>query len=97
MHGNFGGKFPSEVLAIFWAPKTGTGLSCTIYKITAKFSLSLEMKPDTSNANKWYRKFRSFRKKGNTSKGLPGISGSSIHMVSAPGGHAIYRARALAS
>ena len=73
MHGNFGGKFPLEVLVIFWAPKTGTGLSRTIYKITAKFSLSLEMKPDTSNANKWYRKFRSFRKKrekGNISKGI---------------------------
>ena len=30
-------------------------------KIPAKFSLFLDMKPGTSNPNKWYRKFRSFR------------------------------------
>ena len=40
-HGNFGGKFPSNSTGIFLAPKTGTGLSCTIYKIPVKFSLSL--------------------------------------------------------
>ena len=52
LQGNFGGKFPSNGTGIFLAPKTGTGLSCTIYKIPVKFSLSLEMKPETSNANK---------------------------------------------
>ena len=39
------------VVVFFWAPKTGTELSgllsCTIYKIPVKFSLSLDMKPDT--------------------------------------------------
>ena len=61
------------VMDLFLAPKTGTGLSCTIYKIPVNFSLSLDMKPGTSNPNKWYRKFRLFRekrKKGNTSKGI---------------------------
>ena len=33
------------VLMFFWARKTGTGLSCTIYKIPVNFSLSLDMKP----------------------------------------------------
>ena len=61
LHENFGGKFPSNGTGIFLAPKTGTGLSCTIYKIPVNFSLSLDMKPGTSNPNKWYRKFRSFR------------------------------------
>ena len=62
LHGNFGGKFPSNGTGIFLAPKAaGTGLSCTIYKIPVKFSLSLDIKPSTSNSNKWYRKFRSFR------------------------------------
>ena len=46
---------------IYLAPKTGTGLSCTIYKIPVNFSLSLDMKPGTGNPNKRYRKFRSFR------------------------------------
>ena len=61
------------VLVFFLAPKIGTGLSCTIYKIPVKFSLSLDMKSGTSNLNKWYRKFRSFRlkrEKGNSSKGI---------------------------
>ena len=52
LHGNFGGKFPSNGTGIFLAPKTGTGLSCTIYKIPVKFSLSLDIKPGTSNPNK---------------------------------------------
>ena len=42
LHENFGGKFPSNGTGIFLAPKTGTGLSCTIYKIPVKFSLSLD-------------------------------------------------------
>ena len=47
----------------FWAPKTGTELSCTIYKIQVNVSHSLDMNPGTGNPNKWYRKFRSFRYK----------------------------------
>ena len=54
LHGNFGGKFPSNSTVIFLAPKTGTRLSCTIYQMPVKFSLSLGMKPGTSNPNKWY-------------------------------------------
>ena len=58
---NFGENFRQMVLVFFLAPETGTGLSCTIYKIPVNFSLSLVMKPGTSNPEKWYRKFRSFR------------------------------------
>ena len=54
--------FRQMVLVFFLAPKTGTGLSCTIYKIQVNFSLSLDLKPGTGNPNKWYRKFRSFGK-----------------------------------
>ena len=58
MYGNFGEKFPSNGTVFFFlAPKTGTGLSCTIYKIPVNFSLSLDMKPGTGNPNKWCRKF----------------------------------------
>ena len=64
LHENFGGKFPSNGTGIFLAPKTGTGLSCTIYKIPVKFSLSLDMKPGSSDPIKWYRKPWSFRKNG---------------------------------
>ena len=52
MYGNFGEKFPSNGTGIFSAPKTGTGLSCTIYKIPVNFSLSLDMKPVSSNPDK---------------------------------------------
>ena len=98
MYGNFGEKFPSNGTGIFLAPKTGTGLSCSIYKIPVNFSLSLDMKPVSSNPDKWYRKFRSFRQKrekviprkvllfflGKFPPGLlPGISGFSIQTVSA--------------
>ena len=61
LHENFGGKFPSNGTGIFLTPKTGTGLSFTVDKIPAKFSLSLGMKPATSNPNKWHNKFRSFQ------------------------------------
>ena len=54
--------FRQMVLVFFLAPKTGTGLSCTIYKIQVNFSLSLDLKPGTGYPNKWYRKFRSFGK-----------------------------------
>ena len=96
-------NFRQMVLVFFWAPKTGTGLSCTIYKIPVKFLVSLDMKPGTSNPNKWYRKFcfgkngkkviprkvlPFFRKISNGMNRsiwiLPGISGFSIQMVSAP-------------
>ena len=63
-YGNFVEKFPSYGTGIFLAPKAGTGLSCTIYKIPVNFSLSLDMKPGTGNPNKWYRKFGSFGKNG---------------------------------
>ena len=63
LYANFGEKFPSNGTGIFWAPKTGTGLSCTIYKIQANFSLSLDLKPGTGNPNIWCRKFRSLRYK----------------------------------
>ena len=63
MYGNFGEKFPSNGTGIFLAPKKGTGLSCTIYKIPVNFSLSLDMKPVSSKPDKWYRKLRSFRQK----------------------------------
>ena len=53
--------FRQMLLVLFLVPKTGTGLSCTIYNIPVNFSLSLDMKPRTSNPDKWYRKFRSFR------------------------------------
>ena len=32
----------------FVAPKTGTGLSCTIYKIPVNFALSLDLEPGTA-------------------------------------------------
>ena len=43
LYGNFGENFPSNVTGIFFEPKTGTGLSCTIYKIPVHFLLSLEV------------------------------------------------------
>ena len=62
--------FPSNGTGIFLAPKTGTGLSCTVDKIPAKFSLFLGMKPGTSNPNKWYTtNFGRFSKNGE--KGIP--------------------------
>ena len=54
-------NFRQMVLVFFLAPKTGTGLSCTTYKIPVNFSLSLDLKPGTGDPDKWYRKFRSFR------------------------------------
>ena len=64
LYGNFGEKFPSNDPSIFLTPKTGTGLSCPIYRIPVNLSLSLERKPGTGNPQKWYRKFRSFRQSG---------------------------------
>ena len=62
LYGNFSEKFPSNGTGFLGgAPETGTGLSCTIFKIPVNFSLSLDLKPGTGNLNKWYRKFRSFR------------------------------------
>ena len=46
-------NFRQMVLLFFFAPKTGTWLSCIIHKITVNFSLSLDMKPGNSNPNKW--------------------------------------------
>ena len=73
LYGNFGLKFPSNGTGIFLAPKMGTRLSCTIYKIPVNSSLFLDLKPGTGNPNERYRKFRSLRwkrKKGNTLKGI---------------------------
>ena len=61
LYGNFDEKFSSNATGIFVGTETGTELSFTTYKIPVNFSLSLDMKPGTSNPNKWYRKFRSFR------------------------------------
>ena len=47
LYGNFGKNFCQMVLVFFLALKTGTGLSCTIYKILVNFSLFLNMKPGT--------------------------------------------------
>ena len=44
--------FRQVVLVFFLASKTGTGLSCTIYKIPVNFPLSLDMKPGTGNPDK---------------------------------------------
>ena len=44
--------FRQVVLVFFLASKTGTGLSCTIYKTQVNFPLSLDMKPGTSNPDK---------------------------------------------
>ena len=46
-------NFCQMVLVFFLAQKTGTGLSCTIYKIPVNFSLSLDLKPGSGNPNKW--------------------------------------------
>ena len=54
------------VLVFFLAPKTGTGLSCTIYKIPVNFSLSLDLKPALviqTNGTKNFRLFGKNRKK----------------------------------
>ena len=54
------------VLVFFLAPKTGTGLSCTIYKIPVNFSLSLDLKPALviqTNGTKNFRLFDKNRKK----------------------------------
>ena len=48
LYGNFGEKIPLNGTVFFLAPKTGTGLSCTIYIIPLNFSLFLDMKPVTA-------------------------------------------------
>ena len=52
------------VPVFFLAPKTGAGLSFTIYKIPVKFSLSLDMKPGTSNQTNGKGNFGRFGKNG---------------------------------
>ena len=71
MYGNFGEKFPSNGTVFFLAPKTGTGLSCAIYKRPVNFSPSLDMKPGTGNPNKWCRKFTFGRFGKNGKKVIP--------------------------
>ena len=44
LYGNFGENFPLNGTSIFFGTeRTGTGLSCTIYKTSVNFSLSLDM------------------------------------------------------
>ena len=65
LYGNFGEKFPANNTGIFLVPKTGTGLSCTIYKILVNFLLFFDMKPGTSNPEtNGTEKFVSFGKNG---------------------------------
>ena len=47
--------FRQMLLVLFLVPKTGTALSYTIYNIPVNFSLSLDMKPGTSNAENFGR------------------------------------------
>ena len=73
---NFGEIFRQMVLVIFLAPKTGTGLSCTVYKIPANFTLSLDMKPAwhslviQTNGTEHFGRFGKNGKKGNTTKDI---------------------------
>ena len=53
-------SFRQMLLVFFLVPKTGTGLSCTIYNIPVNFSLSLDMKPGINNPDKCYRNFGRF-------------------------------------
>ena len=64
MHENFGGKFRSNGTGIFFAPKTGTGLSCTVDKIPVKFSLSLGRFIQTNGTTN----FRVFHSNGKRSR-----------------------------
>ena len=57
-------NFRQMVLVFILAPKTGTGLSCTIYKIPVNFSLFLDMKPGTSNPANGTENFGRFGKNG---------------------------------
>ena len=52
------------VLVFILTPKTGTGLSCTIYKMPVNFSLFLDMKPGTSNPANGTGNFGRFGKNG---------------------------------
>ena len=45
----------------FFGTENRNGIELYHYKIPINVSLSLDMKPGTSNSDKWYRKFRSFR------------------------------------
>ena len=60
LYGNFGENFPSNGTGIFLVPKTGTGLSCIVYKMPVNFSLSLDTKHGTGTEN-----FGRFRKNEN--------------------------------
>ena len=71
LYGNFGEKFLLNHTGIFLASKTGTGLSCTICKMPVNFSLSLGLKPGTSNPNKWWISVVPVKAgKGNSLKGF---------------------------
>ena len=61
---NFRWKISVKWYWCFLAPKTGTGLSCTIYKIPVNFSLSLDLKPGTGNPNYGAENLGRFGKNG---------------------------------
>ena len=52
------------VLSFFGAPKTGMGLSCTIYKIPVNFSLSFDLKPGPVIQTNGTENFGRFGKNG---------------------------------
>ena len=56
-------KIPVKWYWYFLGTENRNGTELYHLQNTGKFSLSLDMKPGTSNPNKWYRKFRSFRYK----------------------------------
>ena len=60
-YGNFGEKFPSNGTGILMGTENRNGIELCHLQNTSDFSLSLDMKPGTSNPDKCYRKFRSFR------------------------------------
>ena len=57
-------SFRQMLLVFFLVPKTGTGLSCTIYNIPGNFSLSLDMKPGTIIQTNGTENFGRFGKNG---------------------------------
>ena len=62
---HFARKFRWKILSngtgIFLGTENRNGIQLYHLQNTGKFPLSLDMKPDTSNPNKWCRRFRSFR------------------------------------
>ena len=53
---NFGEKLPSNATGIFFGTENRNRIELYHLQILVNFSLSLDMKPGTSNPDKWYRK-----------------------------------------